>query len=378
MTLIESILEGNRLSISRLLTQVENNAPEAPAVLAELFSHTGKAHLIGVTGAPGTGKSSLVNQLALHYRKSDASRKKVAIIAVDPSSPFTGGAVLGDRVRMRDLSGDDGVFIRSMASRGALGGIAQMTASFTQVFDAAGFEIIIIETVGAGQSEVDIARLAHTTVVVEAPGLGDDIQAIKAGILEIADVLVINKADRPGVEITERALRSTLELAHPTKRVFRHHGKNLSVNVTLSEAKSLQDKQSDSSPPSTAQSNMRDLWIPPINKTVATEGKGTAELAESIAKHVAHLRQSGDWAARDRARLGSELDALIREELMSQFLENIQKEKYDAMVEKVLNRNLSPYEAVKFLVNGKAPHPNPFLAPFGSASQGEGQQGEGK
>ncbi|MCI0552995.1 MAG: methylmalonyl Co-A mutase-associated GTPase MeaB [Anaerolineae bacterium] len=376
--MIESILEGNRLSISRLLTQVENNAPEAPAVLAELFSHTGKAHLIGVTGAPGTGKSSLVNQLALHYRKSDASRKKVAIIAVDPSSPFTGGAVLGDRVRMRDLSGDDGVFIRSMASRGALGGIAQMTASFTQVFDAAGFEIIIIETVGAGQSEVDIARLAHTTVVVEAPGLGDDIQAIKAGILEIADVLVINKADRPGVEITERALRSTLELAHPTKRVFRHHGKNLSVNVTLSEAKSLQDKQSDSSPPSTAQSNMRDLWIPPINKTVATEGKGTAELAESIAKHVAHLRQSGDWAARDRARLGSELDALIREELMSQFLENIQKEKYDAMVEKVLNRNLSPYEAVKFLVNGKAPHPNPFLAPFGSASQGEGQQGEGK
>jgi len=210
------------LALARLLTQVENDSPEGRAALAELFPYTGKAHLIGVTGAPGTGKSSLVNQLALHYRKIGDQR--VAIVAVDPSSPFTGGAVLGDRVRMRDLAGDDGVFIRSMASRGSLGGIAQTTAALTQVLDAAGFEIIIIETVGAGQSEVDIARLAHTTLVVEAPGLGDDIQAIKAGILEIADVLVINKADRPGVENTERALRSNLELAHPTKRVARHHG----------------------------------------------------------------------------------------------------------------------------------------------------------
>ena len=335
MSLIKSVLEGNRLSISRLLSQVENNSPESHAVLAELFPHTGKAHLIGVTGAPGTGKSSLVNQLALHYRKSHPSRQKVAIIAVDPSSPFTGGAVLGDRVRMRDLSGDDGVFIRSMASRGSLGGIAQTTASFAQVFDAAGFEIIIIETVGAGQSEVDIARLAHSTIVVEAPGLGDDIQAIKAGILEIADVIVINKADRPGVEVTERALRSTLELAHPTKRVVRHHGKNMSTgdySITQTDTNKI-------------------IWIPPINKTVATEGKGIAELAESIARHADHLRQTGDWAARDRARLGSEVDALIRDELMSRFLENIQQEKYDEVVEKVLNRDLSPYEAVKFLVN---------------------------
>ena len=335
MSLTKSILEGSRLSISRLLTQVENDSPEARSTLAELFPHTGKAHLIGVTGAPGTGKSSLVNQLTLHYRKSD-TQKKVAIIAVDPSSPFTGGAVLGDRVRMRDLSGDEGVFIRSMASRGSLGGIAKTTVLFTQVFDAAGFEIIIIETVGAGQSEVDIARLAHTTVVVEAPGLGDDIQAIKAGILEIADVLVINKADRPGVEITERALRSTLELAHPTKRVFRHHGRTMPVEHS-----------------STPQSEMnRTMWIPPINKAVATEGKGIAEVAESISKHLAHLRQSGDWAIRDRARLGSELDALIREALMSRFLENIQQEKYDEVIEKVLNRDLSPYEAVMILVNG--------------------------
>src|ERR1051325_2863544 len=249
MSLTESVREGNRLALARLLTQVENDSSEGRAALVDLFPQTGKAHLVGITGAPGTGKSSLVNQLALYYRKN--TDKKVAIVAVDPSSPFTGGAVLGDRVRMRDLSGDPGIFIRSMASRGSLGGIAQKTASLVQIFDAAGYEIILIETVGAGQSEVDVARLAHTTIVVEAPGLGDEIQAIKAGILEIADILVINKADRPGVENTERALRSTLELAHPTKRVFRHHGQAMTVDASA---------DADSS-----------IWIPPINKTVATE-----------------------------------------------------------------------------------------------------------
>jgi LAO/AO transport system kinase len=325
------ILDGNRLALARLLTQVENDSPESRAALAEIFQHTGKAHLIGITGAPGTGKSSLVNQLALYYRKNTDPRKKVAIVAVDPSSPFTGGAVLGDRVRMRDLSGDEGVFIRSMATRGSLGGIAQKTASVVQVFDAAGYEIIIIETVGAGQSEVDVARLAHTTVVVEAPGLGDEIQAIKAGILEIADVLVINKADRPGVENTERALRSNLELAHPTKRVFRHHGKTMSVATPAVDA---------------------NIWIPPVIKTVATEGKGMDELAASIAKHAEHLRQSGDWSARDRARLGSEMEALLSKALMDRFLENIEQETYEALIEKVVNRNISPYEAVKSLLNG--------------------------
>lgn len=325
----QSILDGNRLALARLLTQVENNSPEGRAALAELFPHTGKAHLVGVTGAPGTGKSSLVNQLALHYRRN--ADQKVAIVAVDPSSPFTGGAVLGDRVRMRDLSGDEGVFIRSMASRGALGGIAQKTVSIVQVFDAAGYEIIIIETVGAGQSEVDVARLAHTTVVVEAPGLGDEIQAIKAGILEIADVLVINKADRPGVENTERALRSNLELAHPTKRIFRHHGESMSVSAPAMDL---------------------NIWIPSIVKTVATEGKGIDELVEAIAKHAAHLRQSGDWAARDRARLGSEIEALLQETLLDRFMENLPQKEYAEIIEKVVNRDISPYEAVKFLLNG--------------------------
>jgi LAO/AO transport system kinase len=329
MSLTQSILEGNRLALARLLTQAENDAQEGRAALTELFQHTGKAHLIGVTGAPGTGKSSLVNQLALHYRKN--ADKKVAIVAVDPSSPFTGGAVLGDRVRMRDLSGDPGVFIRSMASRGSLGGIAQKTASLVQIFDAAGYEIIIIETVGAGQSEVDVARLAHTTLVVEAPGLGDEIQAIKAGILEIADVLVINKADRPGVENTERALRSTLELAHPTKRVFRHHGKDMSIPAPITDPT---------------------IWVPPVIKTIATEGKGIDELAAAIAKHVEHLQQSGDWAARDRARLESEMEMLLQEALMDRFLENIRQQKYEEMLEKVVNRDISPYEAVTALLNG--------------------------
>ena len=333
MTYSQAVLNGDRLALSRLLTQVENDAPEGRAALIELFPHTGKAHLIGVTGAPGTGKSSLVNQLALYYRKTE--NKRVAIVAVDPSSPFTGGAVLGDRVRMRDLAGDPGVFIRSMATRGSLGGLAQSTANMAQVFDAAGFDVIIIETVGAGQSEVDVARLAHTTLVVEAPGLGDDIQAIKAGILEIADILVINKADRPGVEMTEKALKSMLELAHPTERIFQHHGSSMRMAAP---------KQDTSSTP---------LWIPPIQRTVATEGKGIVELAQAIARHVAHLTQSGDWAVRERARLEVELDALIREELVSRFRQDVPQKQYENMLEKIIQRELSPGEAVKILMNGR-------------------------
>ncbi|NIR95546.1 MAG: methylmalonyl Co-A mutase-associated GTPase MeaB, partial [Gammaproteobacteria bacterium] len=193
---IQPILKGDRLALSRLLSQIENDTQTGQEALAELFLHGGKAQLIGITGAPGTGKSSLVNQIAYHYRHPENGRDpvRVAVVAVDPSSPFSGGAVLGDRIRMNALTGDKDVFIRSMASRGSLGGLARTTAGVVQAFDAAGYQIILIETVGAGQAEVDIARLAHTTIVVEAPGLGDDIQAIKAGILEIADILVVNKA----------------------------------------------------------------------------------------------------------------------------------------------------------------------------------------
>lgn len=331
MSLAASVLAGDRYSLARLLTLVENDREEGRSGLAELFPHTGKAHLIGVTGAPGTGKSSLVNQLALHYRKTEGRR--VGIVAVDPSSPFSGGAVLGDRVRMRDLSGDPGVFIRSMASRGSLGGLAQATAGVVQVFDAAGFEVILIETVGAGQAEVDIARLAHTTLVVEAPGLGDDIQAIKAGILEIADILVINKADRPGVENTEKALKSMLELAHPMQRIFRHHGRGMGIAGAPK-----------------AESGM---WIPPILRVIATQGTGIPELAQAIARHVEYLRSSGGWAARERARLEVELDFLIRERLADDFHASLAEQEFEQVVGQMLKHELSPGEAAGLLLSGR-------------------------
>jgi LAO/AO transport system kinase len=330
MTLAQQLLSGNRLALTRLLTQVENDTPEGRAALTELFPHTGNAHLIGVTGAPGTGKSSLVNQLALHFRKQE--ERRVAIVAVDPSSPFTGGAVLGDRVRMRDLAGDPGVFIRSMASRGSLGGLARTTAGLVQVFDAAGFDIVLIETVGAGQAEVEIARLAHTTLVIEAPGLGDDIQAIKAGILEIADILVVNKADRPGVENTLKALKNALELAHPVRHVFQHHGK-------------LEIVEAPDEP-------LYNSWIPPIQQTVATEGTGIRELADEIARHAQHLRESGDWAARERGRLGSELEAMLQEMLVARFREQVPESRYEEVLDRVFERELAPWEAVKMLLNG--------------------------
>jgi len=333
MTYLQPILDGNRLALSRLLTQVENDSPESHTALVELFPHTGRAGLIGVTGAPGTGKSSLVNQLALHYRREKG--KRVAIVAVDPSSPFTGGAVLGDRVRMRDLSGDPGVFIRSMATRGSLGGLAQSTVNVVRVFDAAGFDVIIIETVGAGQSEVDIARLAHTTLVVEAPGLGDDIQAIKAGILEIADILVVNKADRPGADATEKSLKSMLDLAHPVQHVFRHHGVAMDVSAPAGEFQTQ-------------------AWIPPIQRTISTDGTGIPELVESISQHVAHLTQSGDWAIRERARLEVELETLIREELVEQFRRTVSLEQSENMLAKIVQRELSPSEAVRALMNGRS------------------------
>ena len=333
MTLVNSVLAGERLALARLLTQVENDTPEGRMALDELFPHTGEAHLIGVTGAPGTGKSSLVNQLVLHYRKQNGQR--IAVVAVDPSSPFTGGAILGDRVRMRDLAGDPDVFIRSMASRGSLGGLAQTTAALVQVFDAAGFDTILIETVGAGQAEVDIARLAHTTLVIEAPGLGDDIQAIKAGLLEIADILVVNKADRPGVENTERALRSMLELAHPVQHVFRHHGQVMTAPAW--------ETKKGSAP----------LWIPPIQRTVATEGTGVPELAEAITRHAEHLRQSGGWGLRERARLQSELDTLIQETLVSEFRARIPETRYAEVLGQVIQRKVSPWEAIKVLLNGR-------------------------
>ena len=342
---LQSILDGDRLALARLITQVENGTPQGRLALSQIFPATGRAHLIGVTGPPGTGKSSLVNLLARYYRQpaEGEAPQRVGIVAVDPSSPFTGGAILGDRVRMRDLAGDPGVFIRSMASRGSLGGLARATAGVVQAIDAAGFELILIETVGAGQAEVDIASLAHTTLVVEAPGMGDDIQAIKAGILEIADILVVNKADRPGAEATERALRGMLQLAHPTPHIFRHHGQLERVfpgeGAPVAEIKPAGDAP---------------LWIPPVLRTVATEGMGVPELAQAIARHARHLRETGDWQRRERTRLQSELDSLLQESLVNRWRGSVSETSYHQVLQDLVERQISPWQAVSILLDGGA------------------------
>ena len=334
MTLIESVLSGDRLALSQLLSQIENDTAVGREAISELFASTGRARLIGITGSPGTGKSTLVNQLAYYFRHptNGETPKSVAVIAVDPSSPFSGGALLGDRIRMRDLAGDPGVYIRSMATRGSQGGLARTTSGMVQAFDAAGFEMIFIETVGAGQSEVDIARLAHTTLVVEAPGLGDEIQAIKAGILEIADILIINKADRPGVENTERALRGMLDMAYPGKRVSRDYLYRNRPAPDLVEAETI--------------------WIPSIQRTIAPEGIGISELAQLITKHHAFLYQTGDWAHREQARLEVELDNLIAEELVNRWRIRVSEDRYQTILHELLERRISPHKAVENLLNG--------------------------
>lgn len=313
--MFEEVLKGERLALARLLTLVENDTPKGRAALNFLFPHTGRAHLIGVTGSPGTGKSSLVSQMVKALRASGV--EKVGVIAVDPSSPFTGGALLGDRVRMRDLSGDPGVFIRSMASRGALGGLARATASVAQVMDAAGFDVILIETVGAGQSEVDIARLAHTVIVVEAPGLGDDIQAIKAGILEIADILVVNKCDLPGAEHTARALRAMLEMAHPTRP---------------------------------GQITETAYWAVPVLLTCSTGCQPMEEILQTVAQHKAFLRETGEWERREKDRLRDNLTALLRDTLMQRWQESLPPGQFNEVLAQLNARELSPFEAIEELL----------------------------
>lgn len=337
MSVIEDILAGNRLTLARTLSEIENETPQGQRALNELFTHTGHARLIGVTGTPGTGKSTLVNRLAYLYRNppGEEEPKSVGIVAVDPSSPFSGGAVLGDRVRMRDLAGDPGVFVRSMASRGSLGGLARATSGLVQALDAAGFEIIIIETVGAGQAEVDIARLAHSTIVIEAPGLGDDIQAIKAGILEIADILVVNKADRPGAENTTRALRGMLELAKPGKRFPQHHAPVMPLP-----------------PPQDSVENGDNVWEPPILQTTATTGTGIPLLVEEITRHQTYLQRSGDLLHKEKIRLKTEMDNLLKYTLVSRWRESITKAVYQTTLHKLVEREISPQQAVQLLIDG--------------------------
>ncbi len=321
--LVDAVLSGERRALARLLTAVENGYKGAEQALAALFPHSGRAWIIGVTGAPGTGKSSLVNALAKAYR---AGGKTVAVLAVDPTSPFSGGAILGDRIRMRDLSGDKGVFIRSMATRGSLGGLARAARDVIRVMDAAGFDVVLVETVGAGQSEVEIARAAQTTIVVEAPGMGDDVQAIKAGILEIADVLVVNKADRPGADNTVRGLKAMLELGHPASReqMMNHHGRLLPVVH--------QNPGEDA------------FWIPPIVRTVATDEQGIDELIEAIANHRLYLTKH--LHKLERGQVETELVDRLREALMTRLLDCIPSEAFTEVIERVLSRQINPAGAV--------------------------------
>ena len=326
--IIEGVHQGERLHLARAITLAESEDPRAAEVLTALYPTTGNAHIIGITGAPGSGKSTLVTALAQALR---AAHQSVAIVAIDPTSPFTGGAILGDRVRMRALSGDSGVFIRSMATRGSLGGLSKTTGDVVMLLDAAGFDRILVETVGVGQAEVEIATTAHTTLVVEAPGMGDEIQAIKAGILEIADILVVNKADRPGADKTVQALEMMLEIEQPHNRQVRHHGQLIQV----------------ASPPRTDDQN---AWRVRVHKTTASTAEGVPELLALLDKHRDWLRESGEWAVRERLRAAHMLENIIRAELTRRILARMPKTGLDELVDAVCRRETDPYSAAQQLM----------------------------
>jgi len=303
------VRSGDRRAVARALTVVENDP--SGALSAALYPHTGRAHIVGVTGAPGSGKSTLASVMTKVYRTRGCS---VGIVAVDPSSPFSGGAVMGDRVRMGAHTGDPGVFIRSMASRGSLGGLALATGDAVRVLDAAGFEVVIIETVGAGQAEVEIADEAHTTIVVVVPGLGDDVQAIKAGILEIADVYAVNKADMPGAD-----------------RAVAHLQMMLGIGMRGREVE----------------------WMPPVVRTVATTGEGAVELVDAVEPHADFLRDSGALDARERIRAATELRRLLHVRLVTDLIESSRDGHVEALLDRLVARETDPQQAAEELISAR-------------------------
>lgn len=309
MDIAQELLKGNRLALSRAITAIENESSNCVDIMKQLYPHTGNAFVLGITGPPGAGKSTLTDRIARTYRNRD---KKVGIIAIDPTSPFTGGAILGDRIRMNSLTLDDGVFIRSMGTRGSLGGLSHKTADAIKAMDAFGFDVIIVETVGVGQSEVDIVKAADTTMVVMVPGLGDDIQAIKAGILEIGDVFAINKADLDGADKLYTELNMMLDLDGVTHD-----------------------------------------WRPPVLKVMASRGEGITELVDTIAEHNEFLKTSGLLAKRRRERARNELLDRLNSVIGSYITKHIvDTGKIDSYVKSIEDRSNDPYTVVNSIVEG--------------------------
>ena len=308
--LVAEVLQGSVRAMARLITLVENEDSRALQIMGAIYHHTGNAYVLGITGSPGTGKSTLTDKITTILREREQT---VGVIAVDPSSPFTGGALLGDRIRMQRSSGDAEVFIRSMATRGNLGGLARTTADVVKIMDAFGKDWVIVETVGVGQDEVEIAKTADTTVVVLAPGLGDTIQSMKAGVMEIADVYVVNKADRAG---TDELLSE--------------------VNVRVE-----QDAQIRKAP-----------WKPPVVKTIALENLGTDSLVEAIEKHRAFLRESGRLGKNRREKTRQETLALLRDEISRNVLERVLGNgRFDALIDDIVAHKKDPYTSVQEIVD---------------------------